>query len=90
MNSKFNNKNPGNKLRVIPLGGNGQVTKNMYVYEYGNDIVIIDCGMGFPSEIMYGVDMVIPDISYLNDKRDRIKAIFITHAHEDILVPYLI
>lgn len=75
-------KNKG-KLRFIPLGGNGQVTKNMFVYEYGNDIIIVDCGMGFPTEMLYGVDMVIPDISYLNDKRDRIRAFFITHGHED-------
>ena len=51
----------GNKLRFIPLGGNGQVTKNMFVYEHEGDIVIVDCGMGFPSELMYGVDMVIPE-----------------------------
>lgn len=82
----------GGKLRFIPLGGNGQVTKNMFVYEYGNDIVIVDCGMGFPSELMYGVDMVIPDISYLKDKRERIRGILITHGHEDHIgaLPYLI
>lgn len=80
MSNKSKNKG---KLRFIPLGGNGQVTKNMFVYEYGNDIIIVDCGMGFPSEMLYGVDMVIPDISYLNDKRDRIRAFFITHGHED-------
>jgi len=80
----MNNKQKNNgKLRFIPLGGNGQVTKNMFVYEYGNDIIIIDCGMGFPTEMLYGVDMVIPDTSYLNDKRDRIRAFFITHGHED-------
>lgn len=79
--SKKSKKN--GKLRFIPLGGNGQVTKNMFVYEYGNDIIIVDCGMGFPTEMLYGVDMVIPDISYLNDKRDRIRAFFITHGHED-------
>ncbi len=80
MSNKSKNKG---KLRFIPLGGNGQVTKNMFVYEYGNDIIIVDCGMGFPTEMLYGVDMVIPDISYLNDKRDRIRAFFITHGHED-------
>ena len=82
----------GNKLRFIPLGGNGQVTKNMFVYEHEGDIVIVDCGMGFPSELMYGVDMVIPDISYLKDKRAKIRGILITHGHEDHIgaLPYLI
>src|SRR3990172_12702112 len=82
----------GPKLRFIPLGGNGQVTKNMFVYEYGEDIIIVDCGMGFPSEIMYGVDMVIPDISYLRDKRHKIRAIFITHGHEDHIgaLPFIV
>ena len=93
MNKKFQSK-PGTagKLRFIPLGGNGQVTKNLFVYEYDNDIIIIDCGMGFPSEIMYGVDMVIPDISYLNNKREKIRGVFITHGHEDHIgaLPYLI
>jgi len=80
------------KLRFIPLGGNGQVTKNMFVYEYGNDIILIDCGMGFPSEMLYGVDMVIPDISYLTDKRQKIRALLITHGHEDHIgaIPYII
>ncbi|MDP2671854.1 MAG: ribonuclease J [bacterium] len=82
---------PG-KLRFIPLGGNGQVTKNMYVYEYNDDIVIVDCGMGFPSELMYGVDMVIPDITYLKDRLKKIRGILITHGHEDHIgaLPYLI
>ena len=82
----------GPKLRFIPLGGNGQVTKNMFVYEYGEDIILVDCGMGFPSEMLYGVDMVIPDISYLADKRSKVKGFFITHGHEDHIgaLPYII
>ncbi len=73
------------QLKIIPLGGVGDVTKNMYIYEYGQDIIIIDCGVGFPDEAMLGVDLVIPDIAYLKDKIDRIKAIIITHPHDDHL-----
>ncbi len=78
-------------LKLIPLGGVGDVTKNMYVYEYGNDIIIVDCGIGFPDEDMLGIDLVIPDITYLKDKRERIKGIVISHAHEDHIggLPYL-
>lgn len=75
--------NKSNELKLIPLGGIGDVTKNMYIYEYGNDIIIVDCGVGFPTEAMPGVDLVIPDISYLRDKTDKIRGIFITHGHED-------
>lgn len=74
-------KYPG--LKIIPLGGVGDVTKNMYIYEYGQDIIIVDCGVGFPDEAMLGIDLVIPDISYLQDKKERIKAIVITHPHDD-------
>lgn len=78
-------------LQLIPLGGVGDVTKNMYVYEYENDILIVDCGVGFPDEGMPGVDLVIPDISYLNDKKHKIRGIIITHGHEDHLggLPYI-
>src|SRR5260370_41135728 len=74
--------NPG-KVRFIPLGGHGWVTKNMYVYEYGSDILIVDSGMGFPEEHMLGVDFVIPDVSYLKDKIHRIRGLILTHGHED-------
>src|SRR3990170_8670248 len=93
MNRKFRfEEKSKNKLRFIPLGGNGQVTKNMFVYEYGDDIILVDCGMGFPSEMLYGVDMVIPDISYLANKRNKIRGFFITHGHEDHIgaLPYII
>ena len=96
MNRQFkfagNRQNNNKVLRFIPLGGNGEVTKNMFVYEYGDDILIVDCGMGFPSEVLYGVDMVIPDISYLMDKRHKIRGIIITHGHEDHIgaLPYIV
>lgn len=70
-------------VKLIPLGGVGDVTKNMYVYETERDIVIVDCGVGFPDEGMPGVDLVIPDISYLRDKKQKIRAIFISHGHDD-------
>src|SRR3989344_4439234 len=72
-----------NVLRILSLGGFGKVTSNMFVYEYGPDILLVDCGMGFPSEEMLGVDILIPDISYLRDKLDKIRGLVITHGHED-------
>ena len=71
------------QLKLISLGGFGLVTKNMFVYETPEDIVIIDCGMGFPDEEMLGVDLVIPDISYLKNKKDKIRGIILSHGHED-------
>ena len=79
------------KLKIIPLGGLDEIGKNITVLEYGKDMIAIDCGVGFPEEDMYGVDLVIPDFSYLTANQKKLKGIFITHGHEDHIgsVPYL-
>ena len=81
-----------NKLKIIPLGGLHEVGKNMTVFEYGEDIMILDCGMTFPTTDMLGIDCVIPDFAYLRDKADRIKGLVLTHSHEDHIggVPFLL
>ena len=71
------------KLRIIPLGGLGEVGKNMMAYEYGNDILIVDTGLMFPENDMLGIDYIIPDFEYLRDKKDHVRGIVITHGHED-------
>ncbi len=80
------------KLKIIPLGGLGEIGKNMTAFEYGNDIILVDCGMGFPDEDMYGVDIVLPDFSYLRSNASRLRGLILTHGHEDHIggVPYLL
>ena len=78
------------KLKIIPLGGLDEIGKNLTVLEYGRDMIVVDCGVGFPDEDMYGVDLVIPDFSYLVQNAKKLRGMFITHGHEDHIgsIPY--
>lgn len=85
-------KNEKAKVRIIPLGGINEIGKNITAIEYKNDIVVIDCGLKFPDEDMFGIDIVIPDINYLIKNKERVKGIFLTHGHEDHIgaLPYIL
>ena len=80
------------QLKIIPLGGLNEIGKNMTVYEYGGEIIVVDCGMAFPGDDMYGIDCVIPDVTYLVKHKNRIRGLFITHGHEDHIgaIPYIL
>ncbi|MBO4853824.1 MAG: ribonuclease J [Oscillospiraceae bacterium] len=80
------------KIKIIPLGGLNEVGKNMTAYEYGGEIIVVDCGMAFPGGDMYGIDYVIPDVTYLAKNKSRLRGLFITHGHEDHIggIPYVL
>lgn len=80
------------KLKVIPLGGLGEIGKNMTVFEYGEDIIVVDCGMAFPEDEMLGIDLVLPDTTYLMNNKNKVKGIIVTHGHEDHIgaIPYIL
>ena len=79
-------------MKIIPLGGLNEIGKNMTVYEHGGEMIVVDCGLAFPGDDMYGIDLIIPDVTYLVKNKSRIRGLFITHGHEDHIgaIPYIL
>ena len=80
------------KFKIIPLGGLNEIGKNMTAYEYGGEIIVVDWGMAVPGDDLYGIDCVIPDVTYLVKNHSRLRGLFITHGHEDHIgaIPYVL
>ena len=89
---KKEKQNKSSKLKIIPLGGLEQIGMNITAFEYDDTIIVVDCGLAFPEDDMLGIDLVIPDISYLKDNIQKVKGFFITHGHEDHIgaIPYVL